>query len=123
MLPPFSMGLGGPIGHGDHYMSWIHLEDMLNGIVHLLTHQDCRGIYNFTAPNPVTNKEFSQQLAKAINRPCFLTTPPWALKLMMGEMSDLLIYGQRVVPNRLLDTGFKFSYPNLEEALQSLNLK
>ena len=122
MLPPFKMGLGGPIGSGEHYMSWIHLDDMLRGIMHLLTTESCQGIYNFTAPNPVTNKEFSQQLAKSINRPCFMTTPVWALRMMMGEMADLLVYGQRVVPNRLLDAGFTFNYPTLEDALQQLKL-
>ena len=122
MIPPFRLGLGGPIGDGQHYMSWIHLEDMLHGIFHLLVKDTCSGIYNFTAPNPVTNKEFSQQLAKALDRPCFMTTPPFALKLMMGEMSDLLIYGQRVVPARLLESGFQFRYPTLEDALNQLQL-
>ncbi|WP_158970467.1 TIGR01777 family oxidoreductase [Paraglaciecola sp. L3A3] len=115
MLLPFKLGLGGPIGDGQQYMSWIHLEDMLQGIVHLIKNKSCRGIYNFTAPTPVTNEEFSQQLANTLHRPCFLRMPSALLKMLLGEMSDLLIYGQRVIPQRLLDSGYQFVYPELSE--------
>ena len=122
MLPLFRLGLGGPIASGQQYMSWIHLDDMVNGILYLLTHQECDGIFNMTAPEPVTNREFSQTLAKQLHRPCFLTTPGFALRLMMGEMADLLLHGQRVVPTRLMEAGFEFGYPTLKGALSQLKL-
>ena len=103
-------------------MSWIHLDDMLSAIMHVLVHPSCEGIYNFTAPQPVTNKEFSNALATQLERPCFLTTPEFALKMMMGEMADLLLFGQNVIPQRLLDSGFQFAYPRLSDALSHLNL-
>lgn len=122
MLPMFRLGLGGPIGTGEQYMSWIHIDDLLNAIMHLLIHPSCEGIYNFTAPEPVTNKTFSKALANQIERPCFMRTPAFALTMMMGEMADLLLYGQRVVPKRLLDSGFQFAYPNINDAMHHLNL-
>ena len=122
MLPVFRLGLGGPIGDGEQYMSWIHIDDMLNAIMHLLIHPECEGIYNLTSPNPVTNKAFSETLAKHIQRPCFMKTPAFVMKAMMGEMSELLVYGQKVIPQRLIDSGFQFAYPGLKDALNHLNL-
>jgi uncharacterized protein (TIGR01777 family) len=122
MVPPFRMGLGGPMGDGQQYMSWIHLEDMLNGIIHLIEHSECQGIYNFTSPTPVTNNEFSHTLASALHRPCVLRMPKFVMRLMMGEMADLLLYGQRVIPKRLQQSGFEFQYPELEHALDCLRL-
>ncbi|WP_342804875.1 TIGR01777 family oxidoreductase [Alteromonas sp. M12] len=120
MQLPFKVGLGGPIGSGEHYMSWIHIDDMVRGIVHLIDNAGCTGIYNFTAPEPVTNKQFSKAFASALHRPCILFTPKLALKLAMGEMADLLIYGQRVVPMRLLESDFQFNFPNIEQAFSDL---
>lgn len=122
MVPAFRMGLGGPVGDGKQYMSWIHLEDMLNGIIHLIEHSECRGIFNFTSPNPVTNNEFSQTLASAMHRPCVMRMPEFAMRMMMGEMADLILYGQRVIPKRLQQSGFEFQYPELEHALDCLRL-
>lgn len=122
MLPPFRLGLGGQIGSGNQYMSWIHIADMLHGIVHLIDTPECQGIYNFTAPNPVTNRAFSHSLATQLNRPCLLPVPAAMLKLLMGEMADLVLYGQRVIPQRLLESGYKFHYPYLPTALAGLNL-
>jgi uncharacterized protein (TIGR01777 family) len=120
MLLPFKLGLGGPIGNGSQYMSWIHLEDMLQGIAHLITNESCEGVYNFTAPNPVTNKEFSHELANSLSRPCLFKVPEFVLRMMMGEMANLVIYGQRVVPKRLQDSGYKFIYPEISLAFDSL---
>ncbi|MFQ3189829.1 MAG: hypothetical protein ACI936_000955 [Paraglaciecola sp.] len=120
MLLPFKLGLGGPIGNGSQYMSWIHLEDMLQGIAHLITNESCEGVYNFTAPNPVTNLEFSRALAASLSRPCLFKVPEFALRIMMGEMADLVLYGQRVVPKRLEESGFKFIYPEISQAFDSL---
>jgi uncharacterized protein len=117
MLTPFRLGLGGPIGKGDQYFSWIHLEDMLRGLVHLIVTPSCKGIYNFTAPNPITNLEFSRSLAQALKRPCFFKVPEAVLRLTMGESADLLLYGQRVIPKRLIESGYQFIYPEIERAL------
>lgn len=122
MKLPFKLGLGGPIGDGSHYTSWIHITDMVNGIMFLLENTETQGVYNFTAPNPVTNKAFSQAFASALGRPCLLFTPQFALKLAMGEMADLLIYGQNAIPQRLLNEGFSFTYPKIDDALASLKL-
>jgi uncharacterized protein (TIGR01777 family) len=120
MLLPFKLGLGGPIGDGQQYMSWIHLEDMLQGIAHLIANESCEGVYNFTAPNPVTNEEFSHELASSLSRPCVFKVPRFALKMMMGEMADLVLYGQRVVPKRLQESGYEFIYPEISQAFNSL---
>jgi uncharacterized protein (TIGR01777 family) len=120
MLLPFKLGLGGPIGDGSQYMSWIHLEDMLQGIAHLIANESCQGVYNFTAPNPVTNAEFSRELAASLSSPCVFKVPEFVLRMMMGEMADLVIYGQRVIPSRLEESGYKFIYPTISQALDCL---
>jgi len=122
MLPPFKLALGGPIGDGSHYMPWIHIEDMARGIMHLLNNKESKGPYNFTAPHPVNNKEFSRILGKAIHRPALLPMPKGVLKVILGEMSDLLTTGQNVIPEKLLSEEFEFMYPDLLPALQDLNL-
>ncbi|MGS2720814.1 TIGR01777 family oxidoreductase [Paraglaciecola aestuariivivens] len=123
MLPPFKMGLGGPLGDGQQYMSWIHLEDMLRGITHLIANKECSGIYNFTAPNPVTNLEFSRELAGALNRPCFMRMPEFLLRALYGEMADLFLYGQRVIPKRLEESGYQFIFPDLGRVFDCLRKK
>ena len=122
MLMPFKLGLGGPIGDGKQYMSWIHLEDMLNGIIHLIENKNCQGIYNFTAPHPVTNAIFSRALASSLNRPDFLRMPKSIIRILMGEMADLLVYGQNVIPKRLLESGFTFQYREIEQAFENMKL-
>ena len=123
MLLPFKLGLGGPLGDGSQYMSWIHLEDMLQGIAHLITNKSCKGVYNFTAPNPVTNLEFSRELASALSRPCLFRVPKFVLRMMMGEMADLVLYGQRVVPKRLQESGYVFIYPKISQAFNCFRKK
>ncbi|MDF2178824.1 TIGR01777 family oxidoreductase [Aliiglaciecola sp. CAU 1673] len=120
MIPPFKLGLGGPIGDGQQYMSWIHINDMVSAISFLLDNPETQGPYNLTAPNPVTNNEFSQTLAKTLHRPCIFRVPAAAMKLMLGELSDLLLYGQRVLPKRLEDAGFHFQFQQLPDALHNL---
>ena len=120
MLPAFRLGLGGPIGNGQQAMSWIHIQDMVNLIVFLLVNTNLNGAINATAPNSVTNGVFSKALANALHKPCIFKVPAWVLKLAMGEMSDLLIYGQHVYPKKLLDAGFKFRHAELNESLKSL---
>jgi len=122
MLPAFKFGFGGPLGHGHQGMSWIHINDMIQLILFVLTHDDLHGPINATAPNPVDNNEFSQTLGTVLSRPAMLRMPSWLLKLMMGEMSDLLIHGQFVMPNKLLAHNYRFHYPELKPALESLKL-
>lgn len=120
MAPPFKFGLGGPIGDGQQMMSWIHIHDMVAAIDFLLHKQDCAGAYNLTAPNPVNNETFSKTLAKVLHRPAIFRVPAFVMRMAFGEMSDLLLTGQAVIPERLLAEGFKFEYPELEPALAKI---
>ncbi|EGT3626380.1 TIGR01777 family protein [Morganella morganii] len=123
MLPPFKLGLGGPIGHGRQGMSWIHVQDLISLIDFLLTQEHCKGVFNATAPNPVSNAVFTKALGKALNRPALITTPPLALRLAMGEMSELLTEGQFVYPKRALEAGFQFQFSDLDNALTDVLVK
>lgn len=120
MLPPFRLGLGGNMGSGEQYMSWIHLNDMVKIILFLLEHKDAEGTFNATAPNPVTNAQFTRTLGEVLKRPAEFTLPTWLMELLFGEMASLMLTGQRVLPTRILEQGFHFSHPELKETLQSL---
>lgn len=120
MLLPYKCGLGGPIGSGKQYMPWIHMLDMVRAIVYLLETEHAHGEFNLCAPHPVTNKQFSQTLAKSLRRPHLLFTPKWALKLAMGESSTLLFDSIRAKPKKLTELGFRFSYSRIEPALKNL---
>ncbi len=122
MLPAYRLGLGGKLGDGQQYMSWVHLEDMLGIIDFVLQHTKCQGIYNATAPMAVTNQQFSKLLAERLGRPELLPLPAFALRLLFGEMADLLLFGQQVYPKRLLDAGYSFHYNQLRAALAALKL-
>jgi uncharacterized protein (TIGR01777 family) len=118
MARPFRFFVGGPLGSGRQYMSWIHREDWVGLARFLLRPGADRGVFNATAPTPVTNAEFTQVLAAALGRPAFMRAPAFALRLVLGEMADpLLLSSQRVVPARALASGFTFRYPTLAEAL------
>ncbi|WP_136039899.1 TIGR01777 family oxidoreductase [Photobacterium damselae] len=118
MLPAYQLGLGGKLGSGQQYFPWIHLNDMVKGILYLLNHQDLNGVFNFTAPNPVTNQEFSKTLAHVVKRPHLLTTPAWLLKTVLGQSSSLLLDSQNIYPEHLIQAGFHFVYPTLQPALE-----
>lgn len=121
MLPAFKLGLGGPMGNGRQWMSWIHINDLIGIILHVINNKDIKGAINGTAPNPVTNKVFSSTLARVLKRPAFLSMPAFVLKLMLGEMAqELLLSGQRVMPNKILDSGYDFQYAKLENALREV---
>ena len=121
MLPPFKMGLGGWLGSGTQYFSWIALDDVLGVIHHALTTRDLQGPVNTVSPNPVTNREFSTILARALSRPCLLPAPAFALRLALGEMADeALLSSERVIPSKLLAIGYTFRFPTLEAALRHL---
>lgn len=118
MLLPARFGLGGPIGSGQQWMSWIHREDLLEMVVFLLAHEELRGAFNATAPNPVRAREFAETLGRRIRRPLQLPAPGILFRLVFGEMSRLLLTGQRVLPARLQAAGFTFRWPNLDGALR-----
>lgn len=120
MLTPFKLGLGGRIGDGQQWMSGVHRNDLIGMIDMLLTASDLNGVFNATAPNPVTNHAFTQTLAKVLKRPAVLTVPAIVLKLAMGEMASLLLGGQRVIPRRFLDHGYQFQFEHLESALSEV---
>lgn len=121
MLPPFRLGLGGPLGHGRMWMSWIHLEDLVRAILHALHSPDLRGPVNGFSPNPVTNREFTRCLGRVLRRPAVLPVPARVLQLALGEMADaLLLSSLRGTPERLLQSGFHFRHPDLDAALSDL---
>lgn len=120
MLPLFQKGLGGRIGHGRQWFTWIHIDDLCGAVVHLLDHSELAGPVNLAAPGAVRNLELTAALSLALNKPAFLPVPAFALKLALGEMSSALLEGCRVVPEVLTRTGFAFQYPDLDKALQEL---
>jgi len=117
---PFRLLLGGKVGSGKQWMSWIHVADVVGIINFLIENPHINGAINLTSPNPVTNEEFSKALAKVLNVPYWLTTPAFLLRLLLGEMSQIIIEGQYVIPARLLESGYKFKYINIVDALKSL---
>jgi len=119
MVLPFKFFVGGPLGSGKQWMSWIHIEDEVGLILHLAGHAQASGPVNATAPNPVTMNEFCQTLGKVLGRPSWAPVPAFALRLLLGEMAEMLLTGQRVVPAAAQRFGYQFRYPNLEEALQA----
>jgi uncharacterized protein len=120
MLPAFRLGAGGRLGTGTHWFPWIHRADVVAISQWLIDNDAARGAYNVSAPNPVTNAEFTQALGRALGRPTVLPMPEAALKLLFGEMSELLLVSDRMLPKRLLDEGFKFRYPELVRALAAI---
>jgi uncharacterized protein (TIGR01777 family) len=121
MVPPFRMFVGGAVGSGKQWMSWVHMEDEVGLIRHLLNSESLQGPVNATAPAPVTNREFSKTLGRVLGRPAILPVPALALKLLMGEMAqELLLDGQKVMPRRALADGYRFRFPELEGALRDL---
>lgn len=123
MLTPFKLGVGGPVGSGKQWLSWIHLDDIVGAAAFLMARDDLSGAFNFTAPNPVTMNEFAKTLGKVLLRPAVFRAPAFALRLMMGEMAELVLEGSRVLPTRLLEAGYEFRYPTLETALRALLTK
>jgi uncharacterized protein len=119
MLLPVKLGLGGPLGGGAQWMSWIHVDDVIKGIAHVCRAGEA-GIYNFTAPETPTQTQFSRAAATVLRRPHGFPTPGMPMRLLLGEQADLLLEGQRVAPERLQASGFEFSYPNVDGALRSL---
>jgi uncharacterized protein len=121
LMLPFKAGAGGPIGSGRQWMSWIAMTDMIRGIDFILGRQAARGPFNMTAPNPARSRDFAKAFGRALHRPAVLPAPAFALRLLFGrEMADTaLLGGQRVLPSRLLEMGFRFRHPDLDSALEA----
>ena len=120
LLTPFKLGAGGPVGNGMHYLSWIHHEDMTGIFLLALDKTEATGPINGTAPNPVTSKEFAKALGTALSRPAFLPTPAFMLRLMLGEVAEVVVNGQRVLPRKAMALGYAYKYPTVEIALSSI---
>ena len=120
MLPAFKLGMGGRLGDGEQWMSWVHRYDLVRMILYLLDHDTLQGPFNGTAPRPVRNSEFTHTLARVLNRPARMRVPEPALRLALGEMSRLLLTGQRVNPLRLREAGFEFTFDRLDAALRDV---
>jgi uncharacterized protein len=120
MLPPFKMGIGGRIGTGEQWMSWVHVEDVARALVYCLENENISGPVNITSPTPEKMNSFGRTLAEILDRPYWAPVPSNVLKIALGEMSVLILEGQQAVPQKLLDSGFKFEFPHLHEALYDL---
>jgi uncharacterized protein (TIGR01777 family) len=122
MLPPFRLGLGGPLGDGRQWYSWVHVDDVVGLILFCLDHP-VSGVVNATAPDPVPMKQFAHELGKALHRPAFVPVPAFVLRTTLGEMSEILLRGQRVEPRAALRAGYRFRHPKLAAALADLMRK
>jgi len=120
MLLPFKLGLGARLGDGKQWMSWVHIEDYVSMVMRLLDDEQARGPFNMTAPQPVTNAEFTRTLARTLHRPAIFAAPAMVLRLAMGERAALLLEGQRVLPAKLTTVGYRFKFPSLGNALDDL---
>jgi uncharacterized protein (TIGR01777 family) len=117
MLPFFRLGLGGPVAGGEQYVAWVHLDDVVGALLFCVDNPDASGPVNVTAPVPVTNAELSRALGHALGRPAILPVPAIALRLLYGEMSQMVSTGQRAIPERLRELGYRFAHPQIEAAL------
>jgi uncharacterized protein (TIGR01777 family) len=120
MMLPFKMFVGGPVGSGKQWVSWIHHDDLVGLILLALDKPEVTGIMNGTAPNPVTNKGLAKALGRAMHRPSFMPTPRFALRLMLGQVAGLVTTGQRVMPRRALQLGYQFKFPDIDSALKDV---
>lgn len=120
MIPLFKKFIGGPLGSGKQWFSWIHMEDLLSAFMFVFNNQDIHGPINFCAPNPVRNRDLAKALGEVLNRPSLFRTPAFVLRLVLGEFGSVVLEGQRVIPSRLLKHGFVFTYPEIKGALREV---
>ena len=120
MVMPFKFYLGGPLGTGNQWLSWIHIQDLASMIRFVIEHQEVTGPINATAPESVRMRDFCKALGKVIDRPSWLPAPEFILKIALGQMADMLLHGQRVVPKKAIDAGFEFQFPMLGSALKDV---
>jgi uncharacterized protein (TIGR01777 family) len=122
MIPFFRFGLGGPLGRGRQWFSWIHMDDLIGGLRFLLGMREARGPHNLVSPGAVRNRDLAKALGEALHRPAILPAPPFMVRLAMGEFGDVVLKGQRVTPARLSAAGYSFTYPGIAEALAAVLL-
>jgi len=121
LYAPFFMGLGGPIGHGQQWFSWIHRDDLIGIMMYIMEHDDIEGAVNGTAPKPVTNKAFSVALGRAMRRPAFFPMPAFVLNILFGAMAEeIMLQGQHVVPRKICEAGYRYQYSDIESALKTI---
>jgi uncharacterized protein (TIGR01777 family) len=120
MVPLFKKFIGGPIGNGKQWFSWVHIKDLAEAFVFLMKHPEISGPVNVCAPNPVRNRDLAKALGKALHRPSFMPAPGFMIKLVLGEFGSVILEGQRVIPKRFLDSGFTFQYPDIDKALRTI---
>jgi len=120
MIPLFKKYIGGPIGSGKQWFSWVHIKDLVEAFVFLIKHPEISGPVNVCSPNPVRNRDLAKALGKALHRPSFFPAPGFMVKLVLGEFGSVILEGQRVIPKRLLENGFVFRYPDIGKALQGI---
>lgn len=122
MIPLFKFFLGGPLGSGQQWFSWVHMQDLAEAFGFLLRHPEIKGAVNLCSPQPVRNADLGKAIGRVLHRPSFLPSPDFMIKSILGEFGSVLLKGQRVIPRRLLDAGFKFKYPDIENALRNIIL-
>lgn len=120
MLTPFRLGVGGPVAGGEQYVPWIHVDDVVGALLHCVDDERATGPVNLTAPNPVTNAELSRTLGRVLHRPAVVPVPGAALRLMYGEMASIVTTGQRPLPRRLIELGYRFKFTDIEQALRDV---
>ena len=123
MIPLFKYFLGGPLGNGRQWFSWVHMHDLVEAFIFLLQHKEINGAVNLCSPQPLRNVDLARAIGKILHRPSFMPAPGFMIKLILGEFGSVLLKGQRVIPSRLLEAGFQFKYANIEEALRSIIMK
>jgi hypothetical protein len=120
MIPLFKKYIGGPIGSGKQWFSWVHIKDLAEAFVFLTRHPEISGPVNVCSPNPVRNRDLAKALGRALHKPSFLPAPAFMVKLVLGEFGSVILEGQRVIPRKLLESGFVFQYADINKALQGI---
>jgi len=120
LIPPFKMFVGGPLGDGNQWFPWLHLDDLMSAVEFVLDHQEVSGPLNFCGPNPVRNRELAQALGQVLGRPSFMPAPAFMIRLATGEFGDVFLGSQRTLPDKLLNYGFSFKYPEIRGAIEAI---
>ena len=120
LVPAFKMFVGGPLGDGNQWFPWLHLDDLMAAILYVLEHPEISGPLNFCAPNPVRNRELARALGEVLNRPAIMPAPAFMIRIAMGEFGDVFLGSQRIVPEKLLNHGFSFRYPEIRDAIEAV---
>lgn len=120
MLLTFKLFIGGPLGSGDQWYPWVHRDDAIAVLLHLLDHQECEGGFNVVSPESVSMRTFAREVGRTLGRPSWMPVPSFMLRMLFGEMSGIILQGRRIIPARLLEAGFAFKYPTLRGALQAI---